>query len=286
MVRDIGFYPETYKLSEYKKKRFDSINMNNEDLEKVVAFIKDCKLDVENIYIDTSNFLSYTTPYYFDGIFLNGINYSFINKKEMYKPILQCSTDAHVEETLYDYYKREFLNIREIYMESYKNGEPCQTAVDKKFYPLLYGIFFDKMSNDDKFYEFLSIYKFCEYPKNYFTLEDIENIAATVPKNLIDKRKSYSIVKNEYVNVYRGQESYSSSGKGALSWTTDLKIAQFFASRFEGEGLLLSGRVHIKDIIAIFDEEYYDDGESDSEKEVLVCPNTVTNIRVSQYSPN
>jgi hypothetical protein len=151
---------------------------------------------------------------------------------------------------------------------------------------MLYGIFFDKMYNDDKFHEFLSIYKNCGYPKSYFILEDIKNIAATIPKHLIDKRKSYSMVKNEHVNVYRGQKNYSSSDEDALSWTTDLKIAQFFASRFEGEGLLLSGMVHIKDIIAIFDEEYYDDGESDPEKEVLVCPNTVTDIKVSKYSSN
>lgn len=197
MVRDISFYPGMYKLSAYKKKSLDSDSIKSEDLEKIVAFIKDCKLDVENIYIDTSNVLSYNIPYYFDGIFLDVINYSLINKKEMYKPltILRCSMDVHIEETLYDYYKREFLDTRETYMKKYKNGEPCRTTVDKKFYPLLYGIFFDKMSNDDKFHEFLSIYKNCEYPKSYFTLEDIKNIAATVPKHLIDKRKSYSIVR-------------------------------------------------------------------------------------------
>jgi hypothetical protein len=191
-----------------------------------------------------------------------------------------------MDETLYDYYKREFIIARENCMKSYEKGKLYYPIIDKKFYPLLYGIFFDKMCNDDKFYKFLDIYKNCEYPKSYFSIEDIKDIAATVPEHLIDKRKNYSIVRNEHVRVYRGQESCSSIGEGAISWTTDIKIAKFFASRFEGKGSILSGRVHIKNIIAIFDEEYYDDGESDPEKEILVCPNTVIDIKISKYSAN
>ena len=41
MVRDISFYPGMYKLSAYKKKSLDSDSIKSEDLEKIVAFIKE-----------------------------------------------------------------------------------------------------------------------------------------------------------------------------------------------------------------------------------------------------
>ena len=283
MVRDINVYQGICKLSEYKGNRLESKN-----IEKIIDFIKDCKLNTDNIYIDTSPLFN-DIPYYFDGIFLNAINHSLLNKEENRTPSpieLLRNTSVSMDETLYDYYKREFIATWENCMKSYENGKLYYPIIDKKFYPLLYGIFFDKMYNDERYYNFLRIYKGCDFPKSYFSIEDIKTIATMIPKHLIDKRKNYDIVKNEHVNVYRGQESCSSTGEGAVSWTTDLKTAQFFASRFEGEGLLLSGRVHIKDIIAIFDEEYYDDKESDPEKEVLVCPNTVIDIKVRKYSAN
>lgn len=215
------------------------------------------------------------------------INYSLINKEERRQPSvmeLLRNPNVSVEETQYEYYKREFIITMENYSRNYEKGEIYFPIIDKKFYPLLYGIFFDKMSSDEKYFNFLRIYKESEYPQSYFSTEDIKNIVSMIPKHIIDKRKNYSIVKNEYVNVYRGQESLSSTGEGAISWTTDIKIAKFFASRFEKNGLILSGRVHIKNIIAIFDKEYYEDGDSDSEKEILVCPNSVTDIKVRKYS--
>jgi len=282
MIRDINAYPGICKLSEYKGNRLESKN-----IEKIIDFIKDCKLDTDNIYIDTSALFN-DIPYYFDGTFFNIINYSLINKEEKHKPSvmeLLRNPNITIDETLYDYYKKEFIKTRENYMKSYENGNLYYSFdIDKKFYPLLYGIFFDKMSNDERYYNFLRIYKECDFPKSYFSIEDIKTIATMIPKHLIDKRKGYDIVKNEYVNVYRGQESLSSTGEGALSWTTDLKTAKFFASRFEGKGLILSGRVHIKNIIAIFNKEFYKDGKSDPEKEILVCPNTVIDIKVSKYS--
>ncbi|SKA92871.1 hypothetical protein SAMN05428976_1245 [Clostridium sp. USBA 49] len=281
MIKDINAYHGIYKLSDCKKTR-----ITKQDIDKIINFIKDCKLNTDNIYIDTSS-LSNDVPYYFDGTFLNMINYSLINKEKMHQPSvmeLLRNPNVSVEETQYDYYKREFTITIENYLRNYEKGEIYFPIIDKKLYPLLYGIFFDKMSSDEKHFNFLRIYKECEYPQTYFSTEDIKNIASMIPKYIIDKRKDYSIVKNEYINVYRGQESLSSTGEGAISWTTDIKIAKFFASRFEEKGVILSGRVHIKDIIAIFDKEYYEDGDSDPEKEILVYPNSVTDIKIIKYS--
>jgi hypothetical protein len=65
MVRDINVYQGICKLSEYKGNRLESKN-----IKKIIDFIKDCKLNTDNIYIDTSPLFN-DISYYFDGIFLN-----------------------------------------------------------------------------------------------------------------------------------------------------------------------------------------------------------------------
>lgn len=70
------------------------------------------------------------------------------------------------------------------------------------------------------------------------------------------------------VEVYRGGNSASTPYEKAYSWTTDMNIAQFFASRLgNDEGYIVKGEVAKEDIIDYFDER--------NEKEVIIKPDDV-----------
>mgnify|MGYP002678643462 CR=1 FL=1 len=74
---------------------------------------------------------------------------------------------------------------------------------------------------------------------------------------------------NGRITVYRGQGTCSQEEGTALSWTTNLGVALFFASRFGTEqATILEGTVAKKDVI-----EYIAFG---SEQEVLIPPGKVT----------
>ena len=76
------------------------------------------------------------------------------------------------------------------------------------------------------------------------------------------------------VRVYRGGNSASTPWKQAFSWTTDINIAKFFATRRgTEEGYIVEGSVGVKHIINAF----LDDNK---EQEIIVHPEyvTVTNV--------
>lgn len=169
MIKNISAYKGICKISEYKKNRISS-----KDINKIIDFIKDCGLDTNNIYVDTSDLFN-DIPYYFDGIFLRPISYSLINKEEKRKPLiaeLMRNENIKIDETKYDYYKKDFIKFREDYIERYENGELLRSfEIPKKFLPMLYAIFFDKMSDDNKYHYFINIYK--DYEHTNFLLSKI-----------------------------------------------------------------------------------------------------------------
>lgn len=163
------------------------------------------------------------------------------------------------------------------------------SGIEDKFHPLIYSILYPKMSTKGKYYYFVELYKIYDFTKQFFSVEDLHEIANTVPKNIIEKRSKYDIVKDGVVTVYRGEESLSSTGEMAISWTTDIDTAKFFASRFKDNGKLLSGKVNINDIIIMYDREprlELDEEDNsnigDTEKEVLVKPNSVFDIKIEK----
>lgn len=69
------------------------------------------------------------------------------------------------------------------------------------------------------------------------------------------------------IPVYRGMSNGSTSPDKALSWTTNIDVANFFACRLGYNGKILKGCVAKKDIIECFLD--------DSESEVIVAPGSV-----------
>ena len=79
----------------------------------------------------------------------------------------------------------------------------------------------------------------------------------------------------DVVTVYRGENNRSTSYKDAYSWTTDEKIAYFFACRHgDGPANIIKGEVRKKDIIELFDER--------NESEVFVYPDKVKVLGVNE----
>lgn len=214
-------------------------------------------------------------------------NYSWINMRwselAYFDGILLYKFDTYFLEYNIQEQKSTFLEYESLYMNAYNAGEyyEINTYVEKKFRPIVFNIFYNKMSNINKYKGFIEMHKTCEYGLKNIPLRTIKEIFTLIPKEIIESRKNSKLIDDDgYIKIYRGICSKSSRGNRALSWTSDIEIAKWFATRFNKKGKVLSGKIHINDIIFIFGEEMkcIDDGEDeykDSEKEILVIPEKV-----------
>lgn len=75
----------------------------------------------------------------------------------------------------------------------------------------------------------------------------------------------------ETITVYRGEANGSTPYKDAFSWTPNIQIANFFASRMGTNGLIRIGTVRRENVIEYFPESC----EEGSEEELLVLPGKV-----------
>lgn len=97
------------------------------------------------------------------------------------------------------------------------------------------------------------MYKACDYALNKLPLKTIREIHKFEPKELLEKRRNSSLADCDgYINIYRGVGSKSSKGSKAISWTTDKEIAKWFANRFNRVWKVISGKIHIDDVVFIY----------------------------------
>jgi hypothetical protein len=81
----------------------------------------------------------------------------------------------------------------------------------------------------------------------------------------------------ETVTVYRGLQGKKARPR-ALSWTTDLKVAKWFANRFKHEGKVYQATINKQDIY------YYTNARE--EKECVVNPKKLRNIQLAEVKQN
>lgn len=290
MIKDITVYSGIKKLSESNTKKD---GMSKQDIKKVKEFIKDCKLNTENLYIDSTFTGNYV--YYFDGVFLSEpIQVKVLNKNEYASPKVKFTKDENGkislfgdadEEpvTIYQRYKDDFLAIYNKYMEMYNKGK-MYFRHSKEFYPLVYSIFYEKMNKKQRFYSFMEMFKFYEGTQRAFTFEEIKEIILNVPEELVEKRKRYRIFdKDGFVKIYRAEQASDGYEEEEISWTRNLKIARFFLER-NRQGKILCGKVHRDDIVFIYEKESYsgnseEEHSGDEEKEILVKPGSVKDVK-------
>lgn len=126
---------------------------------------------------------------------------------------------------------------------------------------------------EDAYEIFISLYTTAEYGFNNFTKEFIEKISTLKTdgekKETAKKLSSY----RKEILVYRGEGEKSQEYTKAYSWTTDINIAHFFATRMGSKkARIISAKVKKEDV--------FECGRKD-EKELLISPDKVYDINVT-----
>lgn len=125
----------------------------------------------------------------------------------------------------------------------------------KKPYLFAFLKFTEKYLSIEDFSEYLSeswvLVEYSNNDKNY-SKSKLLKAFKRADKNFLmneDELESYNKL-DDYITVYRGVKPKSSYK--ALSWTTNKKIAQWFADRFDKNGTLYKAKINKKYIFAYF----------------------------------
>lgn len=114
-----------------------------------------------------------------------------------------------------------------------------------------------------------SEYQFEEFDEEVFVPEMLKSKDGA--EDLQELKKLHP---EEVVTIYRGETPQSTELENALSWTTKIEFAEFFANRFSSEGVIYQAEVEFDKILAF----------TERESEVLVQFDDLMNIReLSDY---
>lgn len=78
----------------------------------------------------------------------------------------------------------------------------------------------------------------------------------------------------DYITVYRGESDGSTNYREAMSWTPNINVAHFFATRLGKKPIIRTGRLYRKDVLEYFPVT----GDIGSEEEILAMPGKVKNV--------
>lgn len=145
--------------------------------------------------------------------------------------------------------------------------------MDKHVQFTAYQTLYDLIPHHIKFDIFIGAYSIAEDGFDHLSHDAIKEIAeyrhfSTAAKTLL-RRLAVAPDRHRYISIFRGQGSLSQPVQEAMSWTTSLKTAQWFANRFES-GHVCQARVKISDIIAYITDR--------DDSEVMGLPSTPEDI--------
>jgi hypothetical protein len=129
----------------------------------------------------------------------------------------------------------------------------------------------------DRFWTLLpSVYIDCEFPYRHY--ETFRRLFSRTPLSMeglmSDDERAVLNGLPQYFPIYRGAGERSQDPRSALSWTTSMHVATWFASRFGSQGVVFSGIVKKDDVIAYFNRR--------GEDEIIVFPETIFDVRVAK----
>lgn len=96
--------------------------------------------------------------------------------------------------------------------------------------------------------------------------------------NWLTAKNKPSYTNDNVIDVYRGQSDKSTKPQEAFSWTTDLNVANHFASSYGNDGCIVYGKTKRSNIAY----SYEDREGGDEEHELLIAPGKVTIVRTEQ----
>ena len=85
--------------------------------------------------------------------------------------------------------------------------------------------------------------------------DDIVEMFRSVPKDALmeeDLRRAYQRLPETFF-VYRGVSSHNEAARRAVSWTSDICQAQWFATRFHGAGTIWQAKIRKRQVLALID---------------------------------
>jgi hypothetical protein len=168
------------------------------------------------------------------------------------------------------------------YMEECKKENDYEnlfSCMEKKILISKYIELFDSIPVEQKYNCFRYLWSRSEYGFDQFKPSFLKKVFSykehSEERNQSMIELKEEIQDQEIINVYRGVTSQSTPYDKAISWTLDIDIAEWFASRFDSKGKVMKAEIHIKDI--------HDFLYNRNEKEVLLNPKKLINTEVFYY---
>ncbi|MDV3428804.1 MAG: hypothetical protein LIR50_17575 [Bacillota bacterium] len=206
------------------------------------------------------------------------INHYNLNINDFYKTngklYPYCYFKGFILIEIYDMSKKFFNDFRIVEIIKQRNEsmnkfllnkqyEEIFTFIDKPLRFIFYKSLFDKIPDNQKYSVFKSVYTSSEYGFNQLS------------RDFLDKIFKYNIAPKEWfrenvITIYRGEGDKSTSYTEACSWTINKEIADFFAHRFDSDGIIYKAKVRQQDIL-----DYINDR---NEQEILVFPENVYDV--------
>lgn len=177
----------------------------------------------------------------------------------------------------YDVYDEEDLKevrsmLKKI-INTIKDYQNFSIIVNKPYLLTFFKYTKDFLSNED-YSEFLStVWTYTEYPNNdtNVTTRELVSYFKKSDKKILmskDELEAYNKL-DDLITIYRGVKP--GAKVKALSWTTDKKVAKWFADRYEKNGKVYKAVIDKKDVLAYF--------LSRNECEVVVDYNKLEDIK-------
>lgn len=185
------------------------------------------------------------------------------------KEYFRFDTDLSEEE--------EIIKIINIFEKLYDDKEWSTLITNAegliRFYLLDYIIQHDLVDSGEIYDLFIDIYTRTDYGFNQLSEESINKILSS--KSELQKQKTKSILSHfgNTVTIYRGEGDRNIDFTQAFSWTTDINVANFFATRLSSNNArIIKAKVKRSNII-----EYINNRE---EREVLIKPENVEVLEI------
>lgn len=162
-------------------------------------------------------------------------------------------------------------------IDTTKDYQHFSIIVNKPYLLTFFKYTKDFLSNED-YSEFLStVWTYTEYPNNDTNVSTRELLSYfnKSDKNILmskDELEAYNKL-DDLITIYRGVKP--GAKVKALSWTTDKKVAKWFADRYEKNGKVYKAVIDKKDVLAYFLNR--------NEYEVVVNYNKLKHIEEVHY---
>ena len=129
---------------------------------------------------------------------------------------------------------------------------------------------FKDIPSSQKYKVFKDVYSSSDYGFNLIEKEVICGAREGMSKADVLKLKNFAD-RRGYITIFRGMTEQSTNIKEAYSWTTDMKVAIFFSSRFSNEDhLVYKGKIHYKDVVAFIERR--------GEKEIVAFFDDISSV--------